>query len=67
MNSPRSVALGWVALLAAGGVSFYYAKKEIDQKRRLHKDRKPTRTEIKDWYEWIDTSDKPTTSTSDKS
>ncbi|KAH7344775.1 hypothetical protein B0J17DRAFT_636807 [Rhizoctonia solani] len=63
MNSPRSVAMGWVGLLAAGGVTFYYAKKRIDQKRKLYKERKPTRTtEIKDY-----TPNAPITSTNTKS
>ncbi|CAE6396201.1 unnamed protein product [Rhizoctonia solani] len=66
MNNPRSMAASWAALLVGGGITFYFVKKDIDQRRKLHH-RKPARTtEIKDWYEWVDTSSKPSTSTSDK-
>ncbi|KIR55816.1 hypothetical protein I315_01698 [Cryptococcus gattii Ru294] len=34
MNTAGSVAYGWGALIVAAGVSFYYAKKEIDSRRK---------------------------------
>ncbi|WWC89377.1 uncharacterized protein L201_004300 [Kwoniella dendrophila CBS 6074] len=34
MNTAGSVAYGWGALIVAAGVSFYYAKKEIDARRK---------------------------------
>lgn len=57
MNNPRSVAVGWVSLLVAGGISFYYAKKEIDQRRRSQREQSRRPTEIREWYE--KTSDSP--------
>ncbi|WVR07030.1 hypothetical protein IAU60_004069 [Kwoniella sp. DSM 27419] len=34
MNTAGSVAYGWGVLIVAAGVSFYYAKKEIDVRRK---------------------------------
>ncbi|KAJ1974391.1 hypothetical protein H4R34_004734 [Dimargaris verticillata] len=34
MNHPSSVAYGWGALILAAGVAFYYARKDIDARRR---------------------------------
>ncbi|WWC70258.1 uncharacterized protein I206_104208 [Kwoniella pini CBS 10737] len=34
MNTAGSVAYGWGVLIVAAGVSFYYAKKEIDARRK---------------------------------
>ncbi|WRT66344.1 uncharacterized protein IL334_003299 [Kwoniella shivajii] len=34
MNTAGSVAYGWGALIVAAGVSYYYAKKDIDAKRK---------------------------------
>ncbi|KAJ1963978.1 hypothetical protein H4R35_007189 [Dimargaris xerosporica] len=34
MNRPSSVAYGWGALIVAAGVAFYYARKDIDARRR---------------------------------
>ncbi|WVQ72402.1 hypothetical protein IAR50_001954 [Cryptococcus sp. DSM 104548] len=34
MNTAGSVAYGWGVLVVAAGVSFYWAKKEIDGRRR---------------------------------
>lgn len=40
MNTPYSMALGWGTLLLAGGVSYYYAKKDINDRRdREHQKR----------------------------
>ncbi|KAI0315713.1 hypothetical protein OF83DRAFT_1061589 [Amylostereum chailletii] len=35
MNTPKSMALGWGSLVAVAGVSFYYAKKNINERRKL--------------------------------
>ncbi|KAJ1929355.1 hypothetical protein IWQ60_001217 [Tieghemiomyces parasiticus] len=34
MNTPGSVIYGWGALIAAAGVAFYYARKDIEARRR---------------------------------
>ncbi|KAI0261619.1 hypothetical protein BC834DRAFT_972562 [Gloeopeniophorella convolvens] len=35
MNNPKSMVLGWVSLIGVAGVSFYYAKQSINERRRL--------------------------------
>lgn len=40
MNTPNSMALGWGSLLFAGGIAYYYAKKDINDRRdKEHKKR----------------------------
>ncbi|CCG84159.1 protein of unknown function [Taphrina deformans PYCC 5710] len=40
MNTPYSMAIGWGSLLLAGGGAYYYAKKDINDRRdRDHKKR----------------------------
>ncbi|KAF8273469.1 hypothetical protein EI94DRAFT_1715976 [Lactarius quietus] len=34
MNNPRSMVLGWVSLISVAGVSFYFAKQSINERRR---------------------------------
>ncbi|KAL4248556.1 hypothetical protein ABKN59_007844, partial [Abortiporus biennis] len=34
MNTVKSTVLGWGSLIAAAGFSFYFAKKNIDERRR---------------------------------
>jgi len=34
MNNPRSVVLGCVSLITVAGVSFYFAKQSINERRR---------------------------------
>ncbi|KAH9006541.1 hypothetical protein EDB86DRAFT_743789 [Lactarius hatsudake] len=34
MNNPKSMVLGWVSLIAVAGVSFYFAKQNINERRR---------------------------------
>ncbi|KAI0346453.1 hypothetical protein BDW22DRAFT_1425924 [Trametopsis cervina] len=33
MNNPKSTVLGWASLIAAAGVSYYFAKKGINERR----------------------------------
>ncbi|KAF8324848.1 uncharacterized protein EI90DRAFT_3074107 [Cantharellus anzutake] len=54
MNTPQSMAIGWGTLLIAGVGSFYFAKKEIDERRRLQRDAGVRPTEKKQWYERLD-------------
>ncbi|BFZ54540.1 hypothetical protein PYCC9005_001577 [Savitreella phatthalungensis] len=40
MNTPWSMAVGWGSLLLAGGSAYYFAKKDINNRRDLeHKKR----------------------------
>ena len=40
MNTPYSMALGWGSLLLAGGVAYFYAKRDINDRRdREHRKR----------------------------
>lgn len=40
MNTPNSMAVGWGSLLVAAGVAYYFAKKDINDRRdREHKKR----------------------------
>ncbi|KAI0250681.1 hypothetical protein BJV78DRAFT_1283092 [Lactifluus subvellereus] len=34
MNNPRSMVVGWVSLITVAGVSFYFAKQSINERRR---------------------------------
>jgi hypothetical protein len=34
MNNPKSMVLGWVSLITVAGVSFYFAKQNINERRR---------------------------------
>lgn len=53
MNTLGSVAYGWGALCLAAGVGFYFAKKEIDQRRRDQQHRGERPTEILSWQERV--------------
>lgn len=33
MNTPYSMAIGWGSLLLAGGTAYYWAKKDINERR----------------------------------
>ncbi|RIB01475.1 hypothetical protein C2G38_2127522 [Gigaspora rosea] len=58
MNTPGSVLLGWVVLIAAGGGAFYYAKKDINARRRaqeLNKTRPPEKLE---WWQRVEVDEK---------
>ncbi|KAF7795682.1 hypothetical protein EIP86_006847 [Pleurotus ostreatoroseus] len=58
MNNPKSTALGWASLVAAAGVSYYFAKKGIDERRR-EQDAAGTRpTEKLDWRARIEKEEK---------
>ncbi|KAI0280216.1 hypothetical protein BGY98DRAFT_1095686 [Russula aff. rugulosa BPL654] len=34
MNNPKSMVLGWASLIAVAGVSFYFTKQSINERRR---------------------------------
>ncbi|KZT23737.1 hypothetical protein NEOLEDRAFT_1179949 [Neolentinus lepideus HHB14362 ss-1] len=53
MNSPQSMAVGWGSLVLAAGVSFYYAKKNIDERRREQAAEGARPTEKLDWQQRI--------------
>ncbi|KIJ51939.1 hypothetical protein M422DRAFT_26296 [Sphaerobolus stellatus SS14] len=53
MNTARSTVLGWSALIAGAGVSFYFAKKGIDDRRRRQAEAGTRPTQIMDWKQRI--------------
>ncbi|KAI0654386.1 hypothetical protein C8Q70DRAFT_937046 [Cubamyces menziesii] len=61
MNNPQSMAsqciwenlLGWGSLLVAAGVSYYYARKSINERRALQEARGQRPSEKLDWRERI--------------
>ncbi|KZO94221.1 hypothetical protein CALVIDRAFT_539265 [Calocera viscosa TUFC12733] len=59
MNSPRSIAIGWTALLIAGGGAFYFAKTEIDSRRKAMAERRVRATEKKEGYQRIEGASPP--------
>ncbi|RSH87352.1 hypothetical protein EHS25_003261 [Saitozyma podzolica] len=61
MNTAGSVAYGWGALIVAAGVSFYYAKKEIDARRRDQQLRGARPTEKLSWQEKVAKYEQPAT------
>ncbi|KIO25396.1 hypothetical protein M407DRAFT_244104 [Tulasnella calospora MUT 4182] len=54
MNTPQSMMIGWASLIAAAGVSYYYAKQEIDARRKLQRELGLRGTEKKEWYERLE-------------
>ncbi|KAF8591249.1 hypothetical protein K439DRAFT_990217 [Ramaria rubella] len=54
MNTARSTLLGWGALIAGAGVSFIYAKRGIDARRREQAVSGERPSEIKDWRQRIE-------------
>jgi len=48
------MAIGMGALLLAGAGSFYFAKKEIDARRRLQNEAGTRPIEKRNWYERLD-------------
>ncbi|KAG8968858.1 hypothetical protein FRC03_005731 [Tulasnella sp. 419] len=51
--------IGWGALLVAGGVSYYWAKQEIDARRKLQRESGTRPMEKKEWYERLGDGAKP--------
>jgi len=49
MNTPKSMALGWGGLIAAAGVGYYYARKDINERRRKQAALGTRPTEKLDW------------------
>jgi len=55
---------GWASLIGAAGVSYYFARKEIDARRKLQRESGVRNTEKKEWYERLgDPSSVPPTKT----
>ncbi|KAI0064376.1 hypothetical protein BV25DRAFT_1823363 [Artomyces pyxidatus] len=53
MNTVKSMVVGWVSLISVAGVSFYYAKKNINE-RRKHQELLGARPSAKlDWKERV--------------
>ncbi|RIA93679.1 hypothetical protein C1645_761853 [Glomus cerebriforme] len=58
MNTPGSMILGWVALIVAGGGAFYYAKKDIDARRRAQEIAKTRPAEKLEWWQKVEQDEK---------
>ncbi|GBC04605.1 hypothetical protein RclHR1_05770013 [Rhizophagus clarus] len=54
MNTPGSMILGWAALIVAGGGAFYYAKKDIDARRRAQEIAKTRPIEKLEWWQKVE-------------
>ncbi|KAL5523194.1 hypothetical protein ACEPAF_1461 [Sanghuangporus sanghuang] len=53
MNDPRSMMIGWSALLLAAGTGYYFARKDLNE-RRKEQVKKGLRGPARDWREKID-------------
>ncbi|KAI0729806.1 hypothetical protein C8Q72DRAFT_288780 [Fomitopsis betulina] len=49
MNTPRSQLLGWGSLIAAAGVSYYYARQGINERRKTQEVAGARPSEKLDW------------------
>jgi len=67
MNTPKTMMLGWGSLIAAAGVSYYFARKEIDARRKMQREAGTRKTEKKEWYERLGDPPPSTTKPSDPS
>ncbi|KAI0760330.1 hypothetical protein C8Q74DRAFT_1295529 [Fomes fomentarius] len=54
MNTPQTMLLGWGSLIVAAGVSFYYAKQTIIERRALQEARGQRPSEKLDWRSRIE-------------
>ncbi|GJE94858.1 hypothetical protein PsYK624_110340 [Phanerochaete sordida] len=54
MNNPKSTALGWGSLVAAAGISYYFAKKGINERREQQAKEGTRPTEKLDWRQRIE-------------
>ncbi|KAL5499173.1 hypothetical protein ACEPAH_1691 [Sanghuangporus vaninii] len=53
MNDPRSMMIGWSALLLAAGTGYYFARKDLNERRKEQVKKNP-RGPARDWREKID-------------
>lgn len=53
MNSGRSTVLGWGALIVGAGVSYYFARRTIDDRRDQQAAQGIRPPDIKDWKQRI--------------
>ncbi|EPT00580.1 hypothetical protein FOMPIDRAFT_1162940 [Fomitopsis schrenkii] len=49
MNTPQSQLLGWGSLIAAAGVSYYYARQSINERRKTQEAAGARPSEKLDW------------------
>ncbi|EFP78271.1 uncharacterized protein PGTG_04227 [Puccinia graminis f. sp. tritici CRL 75-36-700-3] len=59
MNTPGTMALGWGLLLVAGGGGLYFAKKDINERRRDQARRGIRSTDTREWHERVADHQKP--------
>ncbi|THH08493.1 hypothetical protein EW146_g8967 [Bondarzewia mesenterica] len=53
MNNPKTMVLGWGSLVVGAGVSFYFAKKSINERRKQQDDEGTRPTAKLDWRDRI--------------
>ncbi|KTW29978.1 uncharacterized protein T551_01922 [Pneumocystis jirovecii RU7] len=58
MNKPWSMALGWASLIATAGIGYYFAKKDINARRREQMAYGNIIQEKLDWKERIELDEK---------
>ncbi|KAI0631171.1 hypothetical protein C8Q77DRAFT_1131784 [Trametes polyzona] len=58
MNTPKTMLLGWGSLIAAAGVSYYYARKSINQRRAAQEALGQRPSEKLDWRSRIEQEEK---------
>ncbi|KIP12088.1 hypothetical protein PHLGIDRAFT_124278 [Phlebiopsis gigantea 11061_1 CR5-6] len=56
MNNPKSTVLGWGSLVAAAGVSYYFAKQTINERRAQQAADGSRPTEKLDWRQRVEAS-----------
>ncbi|KAG5518558.1 hypothetical protein PMAC_002954 [Pneumocystis sp. 'macacae'] len=58
MNKPWSMALGWASLIATAGIGYYFAKKDINARRREKMARGNIIQDKLDWKEKVKLDEK---------
>ncbi|KAI0716667.1 hypothetical protein C8Q76DRAFT_725144 [Earliella scabrosa] len=58
MNTPQTMMLGWGSLIVAAGVSYYYARQSINERRALQEARGQRPSEKLDWRSRIEQQEK---------
>jgi len=54
MNNPKSMLLGWGSLVAAAGIGYYFARQDINERRRQQHNAGTRPTEKLDWKAQIE-------------
>ncbi|GAA95465.1 uncharacterized protein L969DRAFT_85142 [Mixia osmundae IAM 14324] len=63
MNTPQSMMLGWGSLCVAAGVAYYWAKGDINERRREQFKAGTRNDDRREWYDRLDDKEKKTVKT----